>query len=66
MDIMKEAKKCKYCGQFIENDGEPNSFYERDSYYRIFKNEQDLEKETKNKKKAKFMILEKFYKEYNI
>ena len=60
----EEPKKCKYCEQPIGNDGEPNSFYERDSYYRIFKNEQDLEKETKDKKNGKCMTLEKFYKEY--
>ena len=31
------------------NDGESISFYERKSYYKIFKNDEDLKKENKNK-----------------
>ena len=60
----KNSGKCKYCEQPTGNDGEPNSFYDRESYYRIFKNEEDLEKETKNKKNGNCMTLEKFFKEY--
>ena len=48
-----KSGNCKYCNEQTGNDGEANSFYERDGYFRIFKNEDDLEKETKNKKKWK-------------
>ena len=58
--------KCKYCGQPIGNDGNQNSFFERESYYRVFKNEQDLEKETKNKINGNCITLDKFYKEFII
>ena len=60
----KKSGKCKYCGEPTGNDGEPNSFYDRESYYRIFKNQQDLEKETKNKKNGRCMSLEKFFEEF--
>ena len=59
-----KSGKCKYCGQPTGNDGEPNSFYERDSYYRIFKNQEDLKKETEHKKNGICMTLDDFYKEY--
>ena len=39
-----KSEKCKYCGESIGKDGEGKSFYERDYYYRIFKNKEDLEK----------------------
>ena len=60
----KESGICKYCEQPTGNDGEPNSFYERDSYYRIFKNKKDLEEETKNKKNGNCITLEQFFKDY--
>ena len=66
-DIMKKLKilrKCKYCKEPIGKDGESNSFYERKSYYKIFKNDEDLEKENKNKKHRKCMTLDKFYEEF--
>ena len=66
-DIMKKLKilrKCKYCKEPIGKDGESNSFYERKSYYKIFKNDEDLEKENKNKKHRKCMTLDKLYEEF--
>lgn len=66
-DIMKKLKilrKCKYCKEPIGKDGESNSFYERKSYYKIFKNDEDLENENKNKKHGKCMTLDKFYEEF--
>ena len=59
-----KSGNCKYCNEQTGNDGEANSFYERDGYFRIFKNEDDLEKETKNKKNGNCMTLEKFFEEY--
>ena len=60
----EKAGKCKYCQDNTGNDGKPNSFYNRDNYYRIFKNEQDLEKETKNKGNGNCITLEKFFNDF--
>ncbi len=59
-----ESGKCDYCGEPTGKDEESNGFYERDSYYRIFKNSQDLEKEIKNKEKGNCITLEKFFEDY--
>ena len=64
MKKLKILRKCKYCKEPIGKDGESNSFYERKSYYKIFKNDEDLEKENKNKKHRKCMTLDKFYEEF--
>ena len=58
------SKTCKYCDEPIGNDGKPKSFYERESYYRIFKNEEDLKKETKEKINGKCITLEEFYNKF--
>ena len=55
---------CKYCGKAIGNDGNPKSFYDRDYYYRIFKNEDDINKETKGKKNGRYITLEKFSEKF--
>ena len=60
----KNIKKCNYCGESIGNDGNENSFFERESYFRIFKNNEDLEKETQNKKNGKCITLNKFFEEF--
>ena len=60
----EKIRKCKYCGQPIGNDGNQNSFFERESYYRVFKNKQDLEKETKNKINGKCITIDEFYEEF--
>ena len=60
----ERIRKCKYCRQPIGNDGNQNSFFERESYYRVFKNKQDLEKETKNKINGKCITLDEFYEEF--
>jgi hypothetical protein len=64
MKKLKILRKCKYCKEPIGKDGESNSFFERKSYYKIFKNDEDLEKENKNKKHGKCMTLDKFYEEF--
>ena len=56
----KQSEKCKYCGNPIGNNGYKKSFYNRECY-RIFKNEEDLVKETKDKKSGKCKTLEEFY-----
>ena len=56
--------KCKYCDEKIGNDGSSYSFYDRDYYYRIFKNEDDLNKEIKDKKNGRCITLEKFYEKF--
>jgi len=48
----------------LQSEGESNTFCERKSYYKIFKNDEDLENENKNKKHGKCMTLDKFYEEF--
>ena len=55
---------CSYCGLEIGNDGNKNSFYERDYYYRIFKDENDLEKESKNKVNGNCITLKTFFDKF--
>ena len=59
-----KSEKCKYCGESIGKDGKGKSFYERDYYYRIFKNKEDLEKESKDKIKGNCITLEDFFNKY--
>ena len=60
----KKEEKCKNCEESTGYNKQTNSFYERDSYYRIFKNENDLEKVSKNKGNKNCITLEKFYKDF--
>ena len=60
----KKSGNCKYCGKPIGNDGKQNDFIKKDYYYRIFKNKEDLEKETKNKKNGNCITLQKFYEDF--
>ena len=48
----------------MQIDGVSNRFYERKSYYNIFKKDEDLKKENKLKKLGKCMTLDKFYEEF--
>ena len=59
-----ESGKCKYCGKPTGKVEKSNGFYERDSYYRIFKNSKDLKNETKNKRKGNCITLEQFYEDF--
>ena len=60
-----KSEVCQYCNEPIGNeDGQENSFYERDSYFRIFKNKEDLERESKNKKKGNCITLGYFFDKY--
>ena len=56
--------KCKFCGEEIGNDGNPKSFFERENYFRIFKNEEDLKEGTKDKGNGNCITLEKFYDDF--
>ena len=60
----KESEKCQYCGEPIGKDGEQKSFYERNYYFRIFKDEKDLEEESKDKVKGNCMTLETFFNKF--
>ena len=59
-----KSETCKYCSKPIGNDGKKKSFYERDDYYRIFKNEEDLEKESKNIINGNCITLEQFFDQF--
>ena len=59
-----KIENCKYCNEPMGNEGEEKGFYTRDYYYRIFKNKEDLDKETKNIKKGNCILLEDFYNKY--
>ena len=61
---MKPTKKekCKFCNEDIGNDDNQKGFYEREHYYRIFKSQEDLDKETNGKIKGNCITLEKCLK----
>ena len=59
-----KKEKCKFCNEDIGNDDNQKGFYEREHYYRIFKSQEDLDKETNGKIKGNCITLEKFFEKY--
>ena len=55
---------CEFCKGVTGNDEKTESFYDRNLYYRVFKNDKDLEKELKGKRNKNCITLAKLYENY--
>ena len=63
---LKSNKKCTYCGEQIENNRKNKLKEQKSNYYKIFRNEDDLKKDSNIKNNINYITLENFYNKFII